>query len=301
MTFLLQRRTETLKKMKFNILSYKLVLIVSALLVSSCGATQETELGCEAVLKNLNKATVDYFEDQRNQNAANALDAAVNQTIKACDTTDPEVGIAMLIANNSRPSIEKIEELIVQLKPRSKAEASGLYVLIAEHYTTASQKDKAEHYVLLLEKMDINSTAAGEARMQFECAFNRCATVLDIVRSLSQHKPSNPVYRFYLGQSYADRHQFRDAVEQYDWLVENNQMGIFDSGTALFAVAAYSNAGDKAKAKRFYDLYSAIEQPVEGVSDLDFKNMKKIIEDQSNQIFLFAPWPIEEGDKTSAQ
>ena len=70
-------------------------------------------------------------------------------------------------------------------------------------------------------------------------------------------------------------------------------MNVFDSGTALIAIAAYSNIGDKAKAKKFYDLYSAIHKPVVGVSDENFMNMKKVIEDKSGQIFLFAPWPIE--------
>ena len=278
--------------MKIALVRHALVFITSALLVSSCGATQETESSCKIVMKDLNKATVNYFEDQRDQNVADALDSAVNQTMKACDTADYDVALALLIANDSHPSIEKIEELIAQLKPRSKAEALTLYNLIAEHYTKTRQKDKAESYVLLLEKMDINSTAAGEARMQFECLFNRCATVLDTVKSLSQHKPFNPVYHFYLGLSLADRHQFKEAAVQFDWLVETKMLSVFDSGTALIAIAAYSNAGEKAKAKQFYDLYAAIDKPVEGVSDIDFMNMKKVIEDQSGQIFLFAPWPI---------
>ena len=289
-----------LEKMKFNLLGHTLALLASVLLVSSCGATQETELSCKTTMKALNKATENYIEEiyikaTRDQSIVDALDSAVHQTMKACDTGDYDVGLALLTADSMHPSIEKIEELIEQLKPRSKAEALALYNLIAEHYITITlQKDKAEPYVLLLEKIDADSTTAAVTRVLFECAFNRCATVLDEAKSLSQDKPYNPVYRALLGRSLADRHQFKEAVEQYDWLVENKQMHAFDSGTALIAVAAYSNAGDKAKAKQFYDLYAAIDKPMTDASNSNFMNMKKVVEDQSGQIFLFAPWPIED-------
>jgi len=266
-------------------------LLGALAIISGCGSARDA-VGCDVDLASLNSAIAGFQSGTiLSSPEQEALDVQINQVETTCDISKMEVAGALISAFKLRGAKEKIAELYEKVKPEGDTEKEILYFRATEFFVDVRNREKAHAYLVKLEGVSRDADMADTARIEFECVFGRCGRAVEKAKRLSAKYPEIVGYHVFLGLSHADRHEFTEAAEQFDEILNSNAVGTINSETALIAVASYSNSGQKEKATRFYDLYSQSTQVQVGVNDLNFANMKKVLEDKSGQTFLFSDWP----------
>lgn len=219
------------------------------------------------------------------------LDEHISKVTKTCDTSRMEVAAVLISAFKIKGATDQMAQYFESIRPENEAESELVYFRAAEFFIDVRKRDKALAYLTKLEALSRDPDMADTARVEFECVFDRCGLAFDAAERLATKYPDIVGYHAFLALSHADRHEFPEAAREFDKVLASGGIGMFDSRTALIAIAAFSNAGQKEKAAELYGRFSQVT-PVEiGVNDLNFKQMKDVVEDKSGRMFLFSDWP----------
>jgi hypothetical protein len=202
--------------------------------------------------------------------------------------TNFEPGTALLFAYGAKRDITDAAKLYDQIVPKSERESELLYFRATEFFTVTRNKQKAEIFLSKLQKVSHDPDITDPSEAFFQCTFDRCAFALDKLKRLTSRHPETVGYNSLLGYSYADMHDFHNAAQQFD-VVMNRDFSAFDSTTALVAVVSYANTGQRGKASAVVDRFGQAGVPP--AAEANFLNMKRIAEDTSGQTFLFSQWP----------
>ena len=266
-------------------------ILIIALQASGCSAVDAPT--CADSLTQL-KSTVDLArsdarlsDDQRH-----SLRTQIADTERTCDATKFEPGMRIISALTLLKDDREIARLFEMMRAETPKERDVLLFRASEFFVATGNKLRAKHYVDTLDHEAEDRDLADTAISQYQCRFERCALVNDKLKSLVAKFPTVIGFRVLLGFSLADMRDFEAASREFDNVVQSGEIGAFDSNTALIAIAAYVNSGQREKARVLFERFSQISAPIPGISDQNFANMRAILEDTSGKVFYFSEWPI---------
>ncbi len=272
---------------------YVAVLGAASIFGAGCQAANEKP-SCDSALKSLKSSIEQVKAGARARAEMESLGRFAKEARAACNVSQFDVGMRLIEGYKELGNQESIAELFEQLRPTSAKEREVLHFRAAEFFIDTGDRKKALFHIDALASVSSDIDLRDTVTAEYECEYGRCAFALSKLQRLSDKFPDIDGYRMLLGFALADRHEFDSAARQFEVVLRNGSMDVFSSKAAVVATTAFANSGQPQKARRFYELYSTIDQPVNGVSDRNFAMMEKIANDTTGQVFIFSEWPVPE-------
>lgn len=214
----------------------------------------------------------------------------IGRVTDSCEVERFEVAMVLLNAYRVEEDMENFARVLERTRSTTVGQAEIVHYRGAEFYIATRDKEKARPYVQTL-KTAQNRDLGDAAEMGYACAFERCATVTKIAERLSESQPNDEGLRLHYAFSLADRHEFKAAAEQFDIALQHGALSKLDSRTALVAIASYSNAGRKDRARELLKLLQEAGM-LAWMHEDNVRRMKLIVGDPTDKQYYFSVWPI---------